>query len=104
MASVSLDRGGDEEVEEINGKEDEQKKGKVTLPRDEDDPLKKRNVSPMKPSSRKKSRATLTKMQTVLTADDFDFIIAVVADASKDILQKHEAKKEEMYDIIKVEL
>jgi hypothetical protein len=58
----------------------------------------------MKPTSRKKSRATLTKMQTVLTVDDFDFIIAAVADASQDILQKHEAKQEEMYDRIEVEL
>jgi hypothetical protein len=36
--------------------------------------------------------------------DDFDFIIAAVVDASQDILKKHESKKEEMYDIIKVEL
>jgi ornithine cyclodeaminase/alanine dehydrogenase-like protein (mu-crystallin family) len=43
-------------------------------------------------------------MQTVLTVDDFDFIITVVADASQDILQKHEAKQEEMYDRIEVEL
>jgi hypothetical protein len=106
-ASVSPGRGGDDEVEETNGKEDQQKQGEVTPPRDpadEADPLKKRKVSPMKPTSRKKSRATLTKMQTVLTVDDFDFIIAAVADASQDILQKHEAKQEEMYDRIEVEL
>jgi hypothetical protein len=47
-ASVSPDRGGDDEVEEINGKEDEQKQGEVTPPRDETDPLKKRKVSPPK--------------------------------------------------------
>jgi hypothetical protein len=58
----------------------------------------------MKPTSRKKSRATLTKMQTMLTVDDFDFIIVAVADASQDILQKHEAKQEEVYDRIEVEL
>jgi hypothetical protein len=103
-ASVSPGRGGDDEVEEINGKEDEQKQGEVTPPRDEVDPLKKRKVSPPKPSSRKKSRATLTKMQTVLTVDDFDFIIAAVNDASQEILQKQEAKQEEMYDRIEVEL
>jgi hypothetical protein len=34
-ASVSPGRGGDDEVEEINGKEDEQKQGEVTPPRDE---------------------------------------------------------------------
>ena len=58
----------------------------------------------MKPSSQKKSRATLAKMQTMLIVNDFDFIIAVVIDASQDILQKHEAKHEEMYDRIEVEL
>jgi hypothetical protein len=40
----------------------------------------------------------------MLTIDDFDFIIPVVADASQDILQKHEAKQEEMYDRIEVQL
>jgi hypothetical protein len=59
---VSPNRGGDDEVEEINNKEDEKNQGEVTPPRDEDDPLKKRKVSPKKPSSQKKSRATLTKM------------------------------------------
>jgi hypothetical protein len=49
-------------VEEINGKEDEKNQGEVTLPRDEDDPLNKRKVSPKNPSSRKKSKATLTNM------------------------------------------
>jgi hypothetical protein len=66
--------------------------------------LKKRKVPPKKPSSRKKLRATLTKMQIVLTIDDFDFIIAYVNDASQEILQKQEAKKEEMYNRIEVEL
>jgi hypothetical protein len=45
-SSVSPDRGGDDEVEELNGKGDEQKPGEVTPPRDEVDPLKKRKVSP----------------------------------------------------------
>jgi hypothetical protein len=91
------------EVEEINGTGDEQKQGEVTPPRDETDLLKKRKVSPLKPSSRKKSKATVTKMKTVLTADDFDFIIAVLNDASLEITEKQEAKKEEMYDRLKVE-
>jgi hypothetical protein len=89
IASVSHGRGGDDEVEERNGKENHQKKGEVTPPRDpadEADPLKKRKVSPMKPTSRNKSRSTLTKMQTVVTVDDFKFIIVVVADASQEIL------------------
>jgi hypothetical protein len=82
IASVSPGRGCNDEIGEINGKEDEQKQGEVTPPRDEADSLKKRKVSPMKTSSRKKSRATLTKIQTVFIVDDFDFIIATVADVS----------------------
>jgi hypothetical protein len=49
---------------------------------DEADPSKKRKVSPMKPTSRKKSKATKTKLHTMLTLDDLDFIIAAVSDAS----------------------
>jgi hypothetical protein len=103
-ASVSPDRGGDDEVEELNGKGAEQKPGEVTPPRDEVDPLKKRKVSPLKPSSQKKLKATVTKMKTVLTVDDFDFIIAALNDASLEIMEKQEAKQEEMYDRIEVEL
>jgi hypothetical protein len=99
-ASVSPDRGGDEE--EINGKGAKQKQGEVTLPREEIDPLKKRKVSPTKPSSWKKLRATVTKMKTVLTTDDFDFIVATLNDASLEIMEKQESKHEEMYDRIKV--
>jgi DNA-binding protein YbaB len=43
-------------------------------------------------------------MQTVLTTDDFDFIIAALNDASQEIMEKQEAKQEEMYDRIEVEL
>jgi hypothetical protein len=103
-ASVSPDWWGDDEVEEVNEKEYEKKKGEVTPPRDEAYPLKKRKVSPRKPSSRKKSKATLTKMQIVLTTDDFDFIIVALNDASQEIMEKQEAKQEEMYDRIEVEL
>jgi DNA-binding protein YbaB len=46
----------------------------------------------------------MTKMQTVLTSDDFDFIIAALNDASLEIAEKQEAKQEEMYDRIEVEL
>jgi hypothetical protein len=55
IASVSPRRGGDDKVEETNGKEDQQKQGEVTPPRDPADkanPLKKRKVSPMKPTSK----------------------------------------------------
>jgi hypothetical protein len=51
-ASISAEQGGD--GGEIDGTEVEQKKGEVTPPRDEEDPSKKRKVSPLKPSSRKK--------------------------------------------------
>jgi hypothetical protein len=44
----------------------------------------------------------MTKMKTVLTTDDFDFIIAGLNDASLEIMEKQEAKKEEMYDRLKV--
>jgi hypothetical protein len=94
-ASVSPDQGGDDE--EINGTGAKQKQGQVTLPRDETDPLKKRKVSPLKPASWKKSRATLTNMNTLITTDDFDFIIAALNDASLEIVEKQEAKNEEMY-------
>jgi hypothetical protein len=43
-------------------------------------------------------------MQIVLIVYDFNFIITAIANASQDILQKHEAKQEEMYDKIEVEL
>jgi hypothetical protein len=66
--------------------------------------LKKRKVSPLKPSSRKKSKAFMTKMQTFLTSDDFDFIIAALNDASLEIAKKQGVNQEEMYDRVEVEL
>jgi hypothetical protein len=66
--------------------------------------LKKRNVSPPKPSSQNKSKATITKMQTILTSNDFDFIIAALNDVSLETTERQEAKKEEMYDKIEVKL
>jgi hypothetical protein len=95
-ASISPERGGD--GEELNDKEVEQKQG------DEVDPLRKRKGSPLKPSSRKKSKATMTKMQTVLTSDDFNFLIAALQDASLEIIEKQDVKQEDMYDKIKNEL
>jgi hypothetical protein len=47
---------------------------------------------------------TKMKMKTVLTVDDFDFIIESLNDASLAIMEKQEAKQEEMYDRIEVEL
>jgi hypothetical protein len=66
--------------------------------------LKKRKVSPPKPSSQKKLKATMTKMQTVLTYDNFDFIIEALNDASLEIAEKQRVKQEEMYDRIEVKL
>jgi hypothetical protein len=40
----------------------------------------------------------------VLTVDDVDLIIAVVEDASEDILQRHEVKQEKLYERIEKEL
>jgi hypothetical protein len=40
----------------------------------------------------------------VLTVDDGDLIIAAMEDALEDILQRHGAKQEMMYEIIKKEL
>jgi hypothetical protein len=42
-------------------------------------------------------------MKTVLTTDDFDFIIAALNDASLEIVGKKESNQEEMYDKLKVE-
>jgi hypothetical protein len=52
----------------------------------------------------KKTRANKPQSQNVLTVDDIQLIITVVEDASEDILQRHEAKKETLYDKIKKEL
>jgi hypothetical protein len=101
--------GGDDEVDQEGdeGEEDKQEQGEVTPPKDpltETETSKKRKVSPKKPSARKKSRASKPQLQTVLTVDDIDLIIAVVADTLEDILQCNEAKQETMYDRIEVEL
>jgi hypothetical protein len=79
--------GGNDEVdkEENNRKEYQQKQCKVTPPMDpidETDPSKKINISPTKPISWKKSRASKTKLQTVLTLDELDFIVSSISYAS----------------------
>jgi hypothetical protein len=83
------------------------KQGEVTLPRnplEEAKTSKKRKVSPTKPTSRKKSKASKLKLQTVITVNDFDFIIASISDALEDILQRTEAKQETMYGRIEAKL
>jgi hypothetical protein len=101
--------GGDDEVdqEENEGEENKQEHGEVTPPKDpitEAETSKKRKVSPKKPSAQKKSRENKPQLQTVLTVDDIDLIIAAVSDTSEDILQQSEAKQETMFDKIEAEL
>jgi hypothetical protein len=43
-------------------------------------------------------------MQTTLTLDDFNFIIAAMNVASREVLEKQEVKKENMYNLIEIEL
>jgi hypothetical protein len=108
-ASNSPGGGGDDEVdkEEKKGEEDKKKEGEVTPPRDpivESETSKKIKAFPMRPTSRKKSKATKPQMKTVLMMDGIDFIIVIVLDTSEDILQRNEAKQETMYEIIESEL
>jgi hypothetical protein len=100
--SISPAQGGD--GGEPGNTEVEKNKGEVTPPREEEDPSKKRKVTPPKPSSRKKAKATRTKFETVLTPDDFDFIIAALNDTSLEIAEKKEAKQEEVFSRIRDEL
>jgi hypothetical protein len=81
-----------------------QRKGEVTPLRDEEDASKKRKVSPLKPSSRKKMKETRTKFETTLTFDNFEFIIVALNDASLEIIERKEAKQEEVFIRIKDEL
>jgi hypothetical protein len=88
--SISPMQGGD--GEELGGTKVEKNKGKVTLPREEEDPTKKRNITPPNPSSRKKTKATQTMFKTTLTSNDFDFLITAMNDASLEIAEKKEVK------------
>jgi hypothetical protein len=101
-SSISIEKGGD--GREIDGAKVELKKGEVTPPRNEEDPSKKRKVSPLKPSSRKKMKATRTKFETTLTSYDFNFIFIALNDASLEIVEKQEAKREEVFIQIKDKL
>jgi len=87
--SLSPVKGGDDE--ELGGTA-EQNEGEVTPPRDEEDPSKKRKITPPNPSSRKKDKATQTMLKTTLTPDDFDFLIATLNDVSLELTEKQEAK------------
>jgi hypothetical protein len=90
--SISPAQGGD--GDELGGTEVEQNRGEVTPPREEEDPSMKRNITPPKPSSRNKSKATRTTLKTTLTLDDFDFLISILNDVSLELTEKKEAKQE----------
>jgi hypothetical protein len=64
----------------------------------------KRKMTPPKPSSRKKSKATWTTLKTTRTSDDFDFLIATLNDVSLDLVEKKEAKQEALFSRIKGKL
>jgi heme-binding NEAT domain protein len=100
--SISPMQGGD--GEELGGTEVEKNKGEVTLPREEEDPSKKRKITPPNPSSKKKTKATQTTFKTTLTPDDFDFLIVALNDASLEIAEKKEENQEEVFIRIKGEL
>jgi hypothetical protein len=89
---------------ELGGTKVEQNKGEVTPPKDKEDPTKKRKVTPPKPSSQKKAKATRATFKTTLTSDDFKFLVAALNDASLEIAEKQEAKQEEVISRIKGEL
>jgi hypothetical protein len=93
-ASITPEQeGNDEDLEEV-----EQRPG------DEVELIKKRKGSPPKPSSWKKSKAPVTKMQTTLTPDDFSFLLTTMNEAIEEITEKQEAKQETMYNRIEIEL
>jgi hypothetical protein len=62
---ISPAQGGD--GDEIDGTEVEQNRGEVTPPREEEDPSMKIKMTPPKPSSQKKDKATRTMLKTTLT-------------------------------------
>jgi hypothetical protein len=68
------------------------------------DMSKKRKVSPKKPSVQKKSRANKPQSHNVLTMDDIELIIKTIEDSLEDILQRHGAKQDSMYERIDKEL
>jgi hypothetical protein len=99
--------GGDEGTQEKEGEEEKKDKCEVTPSNDpltEVETSKKRKGSPPKPSTQRKSQATEPQSQNMLTVDDVHLIIISIKYASEDVLQRHEAKKETMYDRIKKEL
>jgi hypothetical protein len=82
--------GGDEVNQEVGGEEGEkQGEGEATLPKDPPtriETIKKRKVSPHKPSARKKTYVSKPQLEAMLTEDDISLVRRVMEDASEDIL------------------
>jgi hypothetical protein len=76
----------------------EKNRGEVTLPREEEDPSMKRKMTPPKPSSRKKAKATWTMLKTTLTPDDFDFLIVMLNDVSLELTKNQDEKKQDLFN------
>jgi hypothetical protein len=69
--SITLDQGGDgEDLEEVKQR-----------PKDEVEIINKRKGLPPEPSSWKKLKAPVTKLQTTLTLDYFSFLITAMNEA-----------------------
>jgi hypothetical protein len=49
-------------------------------------------------------KETKTKLETILTPDEFKFIIAALNDALLEIVEKQESKQEVMYSRIEIEI
>jgi hypothetical protein len=80
--SITPDQGGNgEDLEEVEHR-----------PEDELEVIKKRKGSPPNSPSWKKSKETVTKMQTTLTLDYFSFLLATMNEAIEEITKKWEAK------------
>jgi hypothetical protein len=94
MTSVTLDQGGNgEDLEEVEQRLE-----------DEVEVIKKRKGSPPNFPSRKKSKAIVTKMQTMLTPDDFSFLLTTMNESIEEIIEKKEAKQEKIYNRIEIGL
>jgi len=75
-ASITLDQeGNDEYFQEVEQKLET----KV---------LKKRKGSPLKSSSKKKAKVTMTTLTTTLTPDDFSFLLTTLNEAIEEITEK----------------
>jgi hypothetical protein len=94
-ASLSPVKGGDDE--ELGGTEVEERKGEVTPPSDEANFSKKRKITPVRPSSRQKTKATWTTLKTTLTLDDFDFLIVTLNDVLVEIAEKKKSNQNELF-------